>query len=167
MEAVLCDLLRLLLEVAGLVLLAGIGVQPCCCGYEPSDCNHCSGSQPTDLQVVIAGMVDGTCSDCTALNATYVLVNQGIQPDGCPCWHLDLDATTCTAHAIRACMQSPVAIGPQLLVTFLGDWPSLYLASFASAPDCSAWSDLEVPVQTGGWDGVCDDTSSTCTVTAL
>jgi hypothetical protein len=43
----------------------------CTCGE--STCGQCTGRMPTWYQVEIAGYADGSCTDCTDLNGTYLV----------------------------------------------------------------------------------------------
>lgn len=44
----------------------------CCCG--PTPCVNCNaGTTPTGVTLVIAGIVNGTCTNCTSLNGSHVL----------------------------------------------------------------------------------------------
>lgn len=76
----------LLFQLAGLVFFAGISVQPCCCGGVECHeaCTESPGFIPTQWQVVIAGLVDGTgCILCNEINGGYTLVSQIFNPTWC------------------------------------------------------------------------------------
>jgi hypothetical protein len=51
----------------------------------PCDCANCSVCiTATQVQVVVAGVVEGTCGNCAAMNTTYTLpINLGTPPDNC------------------------------------------------------------------------------------
>jgi hypothetical protein len=73
---------------------------PCCCEKEEEECTACDGGKaPTEYQVEIAGIVNGTCGDCTDLNDTYVL--EWVEQSGAICyWEYVLPAPICNVVAI-------------------------------------------------------------------
>lgn len=163
----LFDILRVALEVAGCVLAMGIGIQPCCCGG--AACIFCtSGTVADELEVTIAGLANGTCSNCGDLNDTYILQSVGEVPAGC-CWTYEF-SETCGWDQIVACISHPIASDYFLEVSFGRVAGAAFVVTYlknlgSDRPSCN-WSALDVPV-TAQVEDPCDDDSSTCTVTSL
>lgn len=163
---------------------------PCCCGNK---CDGClAGTVVDQLQVTIAGVIDtgyGTCN--LAVNTTAVLDFQQAYtyyppngPTQTACvWYLD-DYAGVTDHYWWAFVYGFGAVW--VLEVWLiedidfGDWPpfmpgptpgdirgAVYVLDLGvDQPDCSAWTNENVPyIQSGGfW---CDWSASTCAVTSV
>lgn len=145
-----------------------MGWYPCCC-KKPA-CQYCTAT-PTQLQVVISGVVDQDCSDCDSLNGTFTLD----QVDGNACqWNYDNDSlSTCftnESYTAEIYLQSGTTYF--LWVRYIGDTGGSggtieWLENLGTTkPDCSAWSSQSVSYHTDTI-SECDGTSATCAVTAL
>ncbi len=139
---------------------------PCYCGGCPG-CSLCSGTRPAALEVEFSGITNSDCSDCIDFNTGGVPFILPCDPnDAVPCqWEHNLSPNTCFANTITAVLSDiagnfflEVAIGNNL-VTYRADLG-------ASAPNCAAWSGLDVPFLLH-LAFACSSTLPTCTVTAM
>ncbi len=122
-------------------------------------CNNCSENKPPCcLIVTLSGITDGTCSFCDITmnrsfacyytsNCTWV----GSIPDCCDDCE---DTITVTLTESSGDYILTVTVGDDIWEVNLG----------TSKPDCSNWSDLNVPIDTSG--SGCTTGSSSCTVSA-
>jgi len=142
---------------------------PCCC----SRCPVCTlESFPTQLSIVIAGIVEGTCGSCASLNDTYVLDFIGYFNPYCR-WRYDFPVTVCGVNHITFGMRITVAhTSTSIQVDLDSDLYTNVSAYFkddvgiAAPRDCQ-FSNKDIPWD---WDGLaytCDGSNSTCTVTAI
>jgi hypothetical protein len=141
------------------------------------ECNQCSpcadGTVPDAWQVVIAGITNDECNECTSANGTFVCepVDQ-VTPYQCT-WDYTFasplcEAPYCTPGYIRVSVVDfggvrRVRVGLSVCVSW-----SLNL--FPNAR-CDQFNNLDLPFIGGAWDDVfkeaCGITSSTCKLTAL
>jgi hypothetical protein len=130
---------------------------PCCRG-----CIWCtSGTQPSQLQVVVSGISNNSCLDCASVDGTYVL--DSAAPSGTTCvWGLDISGA-CSYIGVGALVSSATN-----LTVFIFRSGALTSLSWrvSPPPDCATWSSLSLPVNAN--DGTtCTATGSTCLVTSL
>lgn len=147
------------------------GGYPCCCGC---DCPVCSGGCPRQMQVSIAGIVNGSCGSCGTFNGTFTCdwSEYALGGSVMRCfWEYLFGSTICTSGTPqdRIVVEHYLLTGTYWLFVHAarisGDCLN-FGTSWGSAQDCMAWSSLSLaPLGTG----VCDDwtTPATCTVTAI
>ncbi len=135
----------------------GFGVHwPCfgCCGC---DCAECDGSPPCCFKVVISGVVEGTCGECSCLNDTY----HAKHSSACT-WTRDTSAYPCDSDPLRVTVFDDG--GNFKLKVELGG--NVWIKDFGGTkPTCGTLTDESIPFDSSGSD--CDASSSTCLVTAV
>lgn len=135
----------------------------CCCGCKTCTCEECAAASPYYApccwKVVIAGIVDGSCSDCEVLNKTYYLSQDTsggcVWSEGAVCG--DCDPTDITL--------SVTLDGSDYIVTVTMDghvWRKNY---GTTKPECCGLTNETIPHTTNTGD--CDSSSATCVITAL
>ena len=147
-----------------LFCLLAMGWYPCCGGG--GECPHCSGNAPLELQVDIAGLADGaTCTECDEnMNGTFVLSYVGEISNQC-CWDYE-GGDFCSWDRLRCCV---IDSGGTLTLSVSYQDSAGYSAVNivwdddlgAYPPNCTAWSDYDLPVTTQ-FQTDCNDDSSTC-----
>jgi hypothetical protein len=141
-----------------------------CGGCEGESCMHCSGGfAPAEIEVEISDLAAGDCYDCDELNGVYVLAYEGFGGAGC-CWRF-LFSETCEFDVLVTCLQNPIALGYQLIVSMHKDEGGfsaiVWQASLGDyEPDCVDWDNVDVQV-TVQLQTQCADNASTCSVSAL
>ncbi len=108
---------------------------------------------------MIAGIVDGSCSDCEVLNKTYYLSQD--TPDGCV-WS---EGAVCGACDPTDIILTVTLDGSDYIITVTMDghvWKKNY---GTSKPECCELTDETIAHLTNSGD--CDTSSATCVVTAL
>lgn len=163
-------------DTAASLLVLGffLGGCPCCA----EGCPHCSSSTPQQLQVVVSGVTNGSCNQCSNLDGTYIctLAGQtGSPPPGVGACLWDVSIPPVCGPALPFDLVR-VSIGTDnmpgqphyILVTLrtaAGGSFLIFLRRYGTLPDCAALSGESLPFwQT---DGKCQGHAATCTVTAL
>ena len=156
-----------LLKVGGsLNIWDGTG-DPCCCG---PNCALCDGSTPEQMEVVFAGILDlgGTgCSDCVAVNGTWVLDNFTVGASECH-WQSDAfelcgDSTTRVRMSITGTYTLKVWLTRTAGSGIVSEWRLTQGGLF----ECDSFSSLDVPPFSETVNCDIFTTPSTCSVTAL
>jgi hypothetical protein len=141
-----------------------------------SACAACTGTTPSNFQVVITGVVNGTGSNCTLLNNTFVLpFETGSVPGAVPTrcrWAFEpiSPAPTCGALSVNRVIFS-YDLGFSTISQFVrsdGNPDNTYGGTMAGEPtpeDCTTISGHVLSVTGSGF--CCNHGSATCTVTAL
>ena len=136
--------------------------------YCPDPCATCTCEQcaaaspfyaPCCWRVVIAGIVDGSCSDCEVLNKMYYLSQD--TPGGCT-WSEGAVCGECDPTDI---ILTVTLDGSDYIVTVTMDghvWSKNY---GTSKPECCGLTNETIPHTTNSGD--CDSSSATCVITAL
>lgn len=147
---------------------------PCCTG----GCPHCSSAVPQQLQVVVNGVTNGFCGECSKLNGTYICALSGqigspppgigaclwdvsIPPVCGPSFPFDLvrvsigtDNMPGQPHYVLVTLRT--AAGGSFLI---------FMRRYGTLPNCAALSGESLPFwQT---DGKCQGGTANCTITAL
>lgn len=130
----------------------------CCCGECP--CTHCDGSSPPCcFKVVISGITEGTCGECSCLNDTFYAPRTA----NCTWWQL------LTTRSFP-CDSSPLQVTVYLdgsdykLKVELGG--NVWIKNYGGTkPTCEDLADESIAYSASGSD--CDASSSTCLVTAI
>lgn len=162
------------LAMAGFGNFPGCG--PCCGVVKCANCN--AGQTMEQVQVVLAGIANGTCSNCGTYNGTFILDRFG--GSGSCCWTVFVPSGPyCDPGAGQSDLVSfAVNIGASnnVYVTLpsSGFLPSACVASYGqnwdktiSVPfDCATTLSTATSLTKHSYTG-CDLTSSTCNVTAL
>jgi hypothetical protein len=140
----------------------------CCCGG--AICTNCEPQAiPNSITILLALIVNGTCTNCDEINDTYNLPYRGY----CH-WEDEFDLPSkCDGESAYVLIQADLRVfgaGYQLWVTveiyletsssFVAD----FRKDFEAKPDCNAWNGLDVPLYSG-YDVHCDGTAATCAVT--
>lgn len=129
---------------------------------ETCTCSACSDSPfyaPCCWKVVIAGIVDGSCSDCEVLNKTYYLSQD--DPAGCT-WSEGAVCGECDPTDI---ILTVTLDGSDYIITVTMDghvWQKNY---GTSKPECCGLTSETISHLTDSGD--CDSSSATCVITAL
>jgi hypothetical protein len=153
----------------------------CCGSGEP--CDHCSGnSGPTDYQIVIAGVVNGTCVDCGNWNATRTAsFNAGDGSFAC-CWatpifsllcagagnadHVYINTTGAGDFIVTGANTGGVGAGNRCVAAGISPFWN-FLGSYTSDDiPCKTFSAEDIPLFSGA-NPQCDFSAATCEVTAL
>lgn len=130
----------------------------CCSGT----CSVCStGTTPAEISVTLSGITNGSCSDCTTLNDTFVVV----RGSGTSClWSYDIDPDICTDYKNVTVFlfgtTITVSTGTDGLFEHID-----YYSDVGSAPFDCGFSAYDVPYLSGAVR--CSGASSTCEITAL
>ncbi len=129
-----------------------------CGGGGGSPCGECqSGTTKNQYYVQIAGLANGTCSNCAAYNGTVVVT----QMEGFPClWNYTFPSYVCGSHAN--------SIGMLFASTFIEVQVGIYLEGYAvrfrlgtTWPyDCTFADWTSIPDVTSY--GPCDSSGATC-----
>jgi hypothetical protein len=133
------------------------------CCEEVSDCELCS-TFPDQFQVVIADLVDGTCSQCdSALNGTFTLN----WFSGCE-WRYTLYGVCSDTWILRLFFSGTTITVIWWSVSVIASEITWTETLGAGPHDCDAISGLAVDDSLTHTTGLCDITTPpTCTVTAL
>jgi hypothetical protein len=124
---------------------------------------------------VLSGWANGICTDCTSLNTTFVLdcpAPSPLNPDSC--WQYVFSPAVCPTGDNYVSLEVRVQLsGATYFVNVeLYDGTSGLVRMWwrynagASAPDCSAWSALPIPLLSNG-SGHCNGAVATCSLTSL
>ncbi|MCL6504181.1 MAG: hypothetical protein K6T86_15975 [Pirellulales bacterium] len=147
---------------------------PCCA----AGCSHCAATTPQQVQVVVSGISNGTCSQCPGLDGTYICTLSG-QTGGPPpqvgacLWDLSIPplcGPTFPFDLVRMSIGTDNMPGQPhyVLVTLrtaAGGSFLIFMRRYASLPNCAALANESLPFwQT---DGKCQGAGASCTVTAL
>lgn len=135
-------------------------------------CRGCHGypatyAAPLQFRVVISGITNGTCSECTSLNGTFVLTYL----QDLPCtYRYTFPSRLCNKYDyVDLWFDTSVPGAPKMWVSFgsVGTyWESPFRKDWASRPECCQISNTNVPyIQTLFAD--CVFANATCTATAL
>lgn len=144
-----------------------------CC---PPLCDRCSGSMPSQFQVVIAGAADKNCPDCDTYDGTYVLDFQEITGPGNCRWLYEFSGPCNTTELML--LISEVGDPPydyQISISFDGVYgeawvcsPACFRKVYDTKIDCSNLSNEDIPETHGDQPtSPCDWSGATCKVTAL
>jgi hypothetical protein len=155
------------------LLGAGIGFFPGCgCHCGALDCDHCSATAATH-QVDISGFTDGTCTDCTAYNDSFVVVQQSSPFE---CIHtFVMSAPFCTTFGdqrnIQTQLEDAGAGNTRIRVSVSNDGGTELTAwrvTLGASPfNCAGMSGTSVTRIIGPPLGICVHDSSAAVVTAL
>ena len=136
-------------------------------------CGECSGDTPAQIQVVIAGFEDGTCTtgDCDQFNGTYTLTQQS--GDACA-WDASFsaDMSGCGGSSGTATLTATYSGGTMTVQLYHPDYDGAeetieWQGSLSST--CSGWSGESVAFN-GAVSSACDvaePTPATCSVSAV
>lgn len=141
----------------------------CCTG-----CTNCTGDQPNQFQLDIAGVTNGVCNNCTVYNGTWVLTRTTTL-----CQGTDVPSTFCYWAYSQSSNYCPNlgAAGTICLATYFDStnlWAALYTGTSsgvifswneAGTYDCDSFSAYNVPNMTNG--GVGCAGAATAAITAL
>jgi len=149
------------------------GCDPCC---SPELCNLCNPACSNHMQIVVAGMTNGTCATCTDFNGTFELTITGTPTVTICIWRYTYP-TTCgvgTALLDFYVFKPTSNYFTQGWVLGCGgtDAVRFETAEGSSKPDCTAFSGKSLTrLNTGftcpGTGKTCTGTSATFVVTAL
>jgi hypothetical protein len=130
-------------------------------------CAKCSqGSAPLVVQVALAGITNGTCTTCAALNGTYVLAYKTTAA-GYAVWELAFPAVCSLFTHVQFKLKCGTVSGPDLSVLVANSAFGRILGwtgTLPAAADCATmnWS---VPPDPFLGDSACVHGFSTCLVT--
>lgn len=167
--------------IVTLWMLGGIAIPlfffascPCC-----SACPNCSAI-PGSFQIVIADVVNATCTDCSEVNATYTTDDNwkcDTSSDTVCFWNKSIGTSPCTAIGVLdSCIHLQQLLSGSDYITRVEFWTHNAFGAWAkmltwehnhgtSAPDCTAFSSLALTYMSD--DGRCDGMISSGTVTSL
>lgn len=159
----------------GLLMLAFFFAGCPCCS---SACPHCSSAVPQQLQVVVSGVTNGFCAECSNLNGTYICVlsgQTGSPPPGVGAclWDVSIPplcGPTFPFDLVRVSIGTDNMPGQPhyVLVTLrtaAGGSFLIFMRRYGTLPNCGAFSGESLPFwQT---DGKCQGSAASCTITAL
>lgn len=122
-------------------------------------CSSCTSSPAASVQVDIAGLTNDSCTNCNALNATYILPVSSLFQ----CfWTVDIP-TVCTVTTVTIELEQ-TGSWVDFIMYAGGSRRKLWRSSAAGYNSCQ-WSSF--PLTVGFVPGTCNDTSSTCHLTSL
>ncbi len=131
-----------------------------CCGLTCANCDPVNTAHQ-QIQIVVAGITNGSCVDCAGLNATYLCDYQV----GFTCrWFMDF-TLTCTLTTIVAELKAVPAALDVNIVTAGGTSRVTYRSGAAGYNKCEEWASFSVTYLTDA--GICNASASTCLVTVL
>ena len=128
----------------GFRFTVGGGADP---GCNCSPCGCCSSGTPTELQVVLTGITNGSCSDCATLNGTYILASTLASDVNC-LWQYNLPSAICGFNYVFVQLRNigggtpyriDVAIAGSSLTRYIYWWDTQ-----TDKFDCGNFSDLSV-----------------------
>lgn len=141
----------------------------CCCGGSLCLCDGCATGKPLRLRVVISGVVNDICEDCSTFNGTFILEQCDLDDPGCH-WGVIVPDTGC--YGVLQIKASYVS-GTLTVWIFsgtLGDTDNCAIYSLCEiawsgtmSDSCETWND-DIPFDLNCMGAVCDGTSSTCHV---
>ena len=123
-----------------------------CGNCSPTPCYYCDDENPTCyMKVVISGVTEGSCEDCSPLNNTFYLRHYS----GCA-WRATID---------YACGVSYIGftVGYNYLEVQAG--PNRWRASISPDPTCQDFSNVSLSPYSSS--SSCDNSASTCLVSAV
>jgi hypothetical protein len=140
----------------------GIGYGFCCCGG--LDCSACNGGTThSSYQIDIAIVTNGSCSNCSVYNGTFILAQN---PSGVCTFFYNFPSLHCgtTNDGFRLTFTN---FGPLVEIVLDGVATGfLRWTNFQSHPyDCGAYSATSIAFLSSA--GVCNGASATCLLTAL
>lgn len=151
------------------------------------DCPACGGSAsaPTQLKVVLAGLVDNiSCINnaCLNLNGTYIVPFYSSTVSHC-FWFLELGYQSDCANyfGLRVDMSFDTGINTHIAITLVRsvttpitpdtggseDVLFFYEGGLEEVFDCHSFADLDVPFDSTGSNSGCEGAGATCTLTSL
>lgn len=137
-----------------------------CCPTACSACTAGTALTPAQYQVEVSGMANDNCTDCAALDGTYIVDYFGMSGGDC-FWSANISGASCDmTNAVIQFIVIGQVIGFTLsdpIAGAAGSWRQFQ--SFA-AFDCDV-TDYNLPVFGDTSNHVCDHTGSTCLMTAL
>lgn len=159
-------LLLLFLSLASCPVAFFLGNCPCC----STPCTRCS-STPASYQVVITGLANTTCSNCSTYNATYI-IPQSIVVDSSGCtWQIGVNSTACGSGTFAYYINVQATVnGAQtrlrcmMVLDGFGNSATWQDDIGTNPANCSV-SGLSLTINTD-FANLCTNASSTCTVTA-
>lgn len=139
----------------GIVLLgAGLGWWPGCgCCSIATTCTFCTpGLDPgLDMQVEVSGIADDWCTNCSALDGTYVLPLASISPTECSyVYEINPNPLTCSGYSqfvVRLLLDLNTSSQLVFSMQKMCNDPNGFLNwrnSYGGAEDCTAWVDESV-----------------------
>ena len=149
-----------------------------CCGTTGCVCAVPCTACGTQIRVVIADVVDDTCTDCDTLwNGTFVCdINLTLSSNNACYYEYTLEDHPCTSESEDTILQVALLENPgdefavyvqwrSASYGFMSTWIKEYGAS-TSPRDCTTFSSESIPHWIDG-DSACDGTGSTCEITSL
>lgn len=124
------------------------------------DCPHCTTGNLPDLQVDLAGVTNLNCATCaSAVNGSFIAGQFGA------CIKSYTFSAGCHPDSIKV---EVLSVGGYHVKVDVNDIlnTAQFRKNFASKPDCTSWSVLDIPY-VGGTSSDCDFTSATCKLTSL
>lgn len=150
----------------------------CCCGGATTYCAHCDDPPSDTMEVVLSGLANDDCANCTTLDGTYELTRVAYG-SGCRWDYTFPGGSSCGASLLSIVLPDSadgiVEVQLQFLYPVFTNqfitWNAsvTYTGTGASwSTDCN-FSSLSVPYLnfSGPFAPGCDGTSSTATVSAL
>lgn len=136
-----------------------IGVGPWrfnpCSGCCQQECTACLDQGPSNFQVVIDGIADASCTDCTILNDTYILpfITSGSGTFGDPCiWEYNEGGSSgCDLSFVRLSvfLDGPAGYFITVIMNMSGNiinWKKSYGTGLADRPDCANLTNEDIPL---------------------
>jgi hypothetical protein len=131
------------------------------CQHAVVSCGTCiDGNAPRQYEVTFSGLTNGSCSDCSFLNGTFVLDNDGSGATLCT-WRYNLPASFCgTSKWIGLNINSTLGV----VGVYIGpDGTSQFEQTMSFPIDCENLGS----VTSANYSGHCNSTGATCTISAI
>jgi hypothetical protein len=169
-----CILAIALCPAAGLFVV-GFLFPSCTCCTTTLTCNNCNtGTAPVQMQLTITGITNGSCSDCTSLNATWVA--DGTVSSNICIW--DVSINNCVSGSDELCLirlnSNFTAYAPTWTIGLLWCNPGLNFSAVwqdavtSNPDDCGFSGKTYSDIGFGGfYSGKCTVSSSSITVDAI
>ncbi len=143
-----------------------------CCSSGDGDCNECtSGTCHNNQQVVVTGIVEGTCGSCASLNQTITISTTRCSTGGSCVWSQAF-ASSCSISTVTVTL---VEAGSTTKLNFIYVGSITYSANYQSSDlsggtgndiDCG-YSGVSCPFASTSGLPSCDFSASTASVTAI
>ena len=156
----------------------------CCCALcgqtsgGTQECNNCiEGTHDHDMEVVISGVANDSCTDCADLDATYILVRNALPTPPATCtWELAITQVCSSYDTARLFIGAGPSNDVQFQLRKDSDASQILIWNKTLAGvdypdddiDCSNFVDCELPAVTRvGSDCEAETAGATCLLTAL
>lgn len=152
----------------GLIFTPGGGAAPGCHCFNPcGTAGYCPGGTPSEIEVTIAGVTNGTCSYCASrYNGTFICSSPLEQHNNCE-WLYTFDSPNCTNGEIMFVSKYRSDFGNNWGCTIGDSSHSYYVLIFYRTPDFSGCYPDDFQLTSKYTTAACGATAATCYINAL